>query len=92
VATTVDEMAMTAERDWRAGLSDEQLREVLHLLRLCRYFDERMEALYRQGRLPGGVRRGPTSASRTPCARTTPCSPPTGTSRRSSPRDWTSSG
>jgi pyruvate dehydrogenase E1 component alpha subunit len=58
VATTVDEMAMTAERDWRAGLSDEQLREVLHLLRLCRYFDERMEALYRQGRLPGAIYSG----------------------------------
>ena len=58
MATTVDEMPMTAERDWRAGLSDEQLRDVLHLLKLCRYFDERMEALYRQGRLPGAIYSG----------------------------------
>jgi len=27
-------------------------------LRLCRYFDERMEALYRQGRLPGAIYSG----------------------------------
>jgi len=58
VATTIDEMAMTAERDWRAGLSDDQLRDVLHMLKLCRYFDERMEALYRQGRLPGAIYSG----------------------------------
>jgi len=58
LATTVDEMPITAERDWRAGLSDEQLRDVLHLLKLCRYFDERMEALYRQGRLPGAIYSG----------------------------------
>jgi TPP-dependent pyruvate/acetoin dehydrogenase alpha subunit len=58
LATTVDEVAMTAERDWRAGLSDERLLNVLHLLKLCRYFDERMEALYRQGRLPGAIYSG----------------------------------
>ena len=58
MATTVDEMAMTAEQDWRAGLSDDQLRDVLRLLKLCRYFDERMEALYRQGRLPGAIYSG----------------------------------
>ena len=58
MATTVDEMAMTAEQDWRAGLSDDQLRDVLHLLKLCRYVDERMEALYRQGRLPGAIYSG----------------------------------
>jgi TPP-dependent pyruvate/acetoin dehydrogenase alpha subunit len=58
LATTIDEMAMTAERDWRAGLSDDQLRDVLHMLKLCRYFDERMEALYRQGRLPGAIYSG----------------------------------
>jgi pyruvate dehydrogenase E1 component alpha subunit len=58
VATKIDETAMTAERDWRAGLSDDQLRNVLHMLKLCRYFDERMEALYRQGRLPGAIYSG----------------------------------
>ena len=58
MATKIDEMTMTAEQDWRAGLSDDQLREVLHTLKLCRYFDERMEALYRQGRLPGAIYSG----------------------------------
>jgi pyruvate dehydrogenase E1 component alpha subunit len=42
----------------KAGLYDEQLRHVLYLLKLCRYFDERMEALYRQGRLPGAIYSG----------------------------------
>src|SRR5919197_3210325 len=36
-------------------LGEEQLQELLYLLKLCRYFDERMEALYRQGRLPGAI-------------------------------------
>jgi TPP-dependent pyruvate/acetoin dehydrogenase alpha subunit len=31
---------------------------MLHLMKLCRYFDERMEALYRQGRLPGAIYSG----------------------------------
>ncbi|HEY7659872.1 MAG TPA: thiamine pyrophosphate-dependent dehydrogenase E1 component subunit alpha [Actinomycetota bacterium] len=53
----VESKATTAE-DWRAGLSDDRLKEVLHLLKLCRYFDERMEALYRQGRLPGAIYSG----------------------------------
>ena len=39
-------------------LSDGRLKELLHLLKLCRYFDERMEALYRQGRLPGAIYSG----------------------------------
>src|SRR2546423_4069918 len=39
-------------------LKEEQLIEVLYLLKLCRYFDERMEALYRQGRLPGAIYSG----------------------------------
>ena len=47
-----------SSEDWRVGLSDDRLREVWHLLRLCRYFDERMEALYRQGRLPGAIYSG----------------------------------
>src|SRR6266705_3525777 len=38
-----------------AGLDDEQLKRMLSVLKLCRYFDERMEALYRQGRLPGAI-------------------------------------
>ena len=33
-------------------------RDMLYLLKLCRYFDERMEALYRQGRLPGAIYSG----------------------------------
>ncbi len=39
-------------------LPDDRLREMLRLLKLCRYFDERMEALYRQGRLPGAIYSG----------------------------------
>lgn len=39
-------------------LSDDRLKHVLYLLKLCRYFDERMEALYRQGRLPGAIYSG----------------------------------
>src|SRR6184192_3934828 len=39
-------------------LDEGQLRRVLYLLKLCRYFDERMEALYRQGRLPGAIYSG----------------------------------
>jgi TPP-dependent pyruvate/acetoin dehydrogenase alpha subunit len=39
-------------------LSDDSLKQMLHDLKLCRYFDERMEALYRQGRLPGAIYSG----------------------------------
>ena len=39
-------------------LPDDRLREMLDMLKLCRYFDERMEALYRQGRLPGAIYSG----------------------------------
>jgi TPP-dependent pyruvate/acetoin dehydrogenase alpha subunit len=39
-------------------LPEEDLRRILHLLKLCRHFDERMEALYRQGRLPGAIYSG----------------------------------
>ena len=39
-------------------LPDDRLKQVLYLLKLCRYFDERMEALYRQGRLPGAIYSG----------------------------------
>ena len=57
MATTIEQQGQVAE-DWRAGLADEQLRELLRLLKLCRYFDERMEALYRQGKLPGAIYSG----------------------------------
>jgi len=39
-------------------MPEEQLHHVLYLLKLARYFDERMEALYRQGRLPGAIYSG----------------------------------
>src|ERR1700693_1269678 len=39
-------------------LPDDRLKRMLHLLKLARYFDERMEALYRQGRLPGAIYSG----------------------------------
>jgi TPP-dependent pyruvate/acetoin dehydrogenase alpha subunit len=57
MATRVKDKKLAAE-DWRAGLSDEQLKDVLRHLKLARYFDERMEALYRQGRLPGAIYSG----------------------------------
>ncbi|HKZ75038.1 MAG TPA: thiamine pyrophosphate-dependent enzyme, partial [Actinomycetota bacterium] len=56
MATDVSEKQ--AEADWRVGLSDDQLKDVLYKLKLCRYFDERIEALYRQGRLPGAIYSG----------------------------------
>ncbi len=67
-----------------SGLEEDQLAELLHLLVLCRYFDERMETLYRQGRLPGAIysgrgRRARTSARRTRWGPTTRCSRPTAT-------------
>lgn len=40
------------------SLSEDRLRHMLYLLKLARYFDERMEALYRQGRLPGAIYSG----------------------------------
>src|SRR5947208_14683003 len=42
----------------KAGLDDEQRTRILYLLKLCRYFDERMEILYRQGKLPGAIYSG----------------------------------
>jgi len=39
-------------------LTPDRLRELLGKLKLSRYFDERMEALYRQGRLPGAIYSG----------------------------------
>jgi TPP-dependent pyruvate/acetoin dehydrogenase alpha subunit len=46
------------EKATKRPLPDERLLDVLHLLKLARYFDERMEALYRQGRLPGAIYSG----------------------------------
>ncbi|MEP6759601.1 MAG: thiamine pyrophosphate-dependent dehydrogenase E1 component subunit alpha [Actinomycetota bacterium] len=54
-------MATTFEPDAAANerpLPDERLREMLYLLKLSRYVDERLEALYRQGRLPGALYSG----------------------------------
>ena len=54
-------MAKADTRTTRSGeriLPDERLKEILYKLKLCRYFDERMEALYRQGRLPGAIYSG----------------------------------
>lgn len=42
----------------RLGLAEDDLRRILYFLKLCRYFDERMETLYRQGRLPGAIYSG----------------------------------
>jgi pyruvate dehydrogenase E1 component alpha subunit len=42
----------------RLGLGQDELRRILYLLKLCRYFDERMETLYRQGKLPGAIYSG----------------------------------
>lgn len=57
MATKVKDKKVPAS-DWRVGLSDEELLDMLHMLKLSRYFDERMEALYRQGRLPGAIYSG----------------------------------
>jgi TPP-dependent pyruvate/acetoin dehydrogenase alpha subunit len=54
VATTVEPLAAAGDRP----LPDDRLKEMWHLLKLARYFDERMEALYRQGRLPGAIYSG----------------------------------
>jgi TPP-dependent pyruvate/acetoin dehydrogenase alpha subunit len=42
----------------RLGLKKEDLEQILYFLKLCRYFDERMETLYRQGKLPGAIYSG----------------------------------
>jgi pyruvate dehydrogenase E1 component alpha subunit len=59
VAQTVSEHAeQSGEGPVGSELSPERLKELLYKLKLCRYFDERMEALYRQGRLPGAIYSG----------------------------------
>jgi TPP-dependent pyruvate/acetoin dehydrogenase alpha subunit len=54
VATKVEPDAAASGRP----LPDDRLKEILYFLKLARYFDERMEALYRQGRLPGAIYSG----------------------------------
>jgi TPP-dependent pyruvate/acetoin dehydrogenase alpha subunit len=39
-------------------LPDDELRQMLTTMKLARYVDERLEALYRQGRLPGAIYSG----------------------------------
>lgn len=39
-------------------LKEEQLKQIWYYMRLCRFFDERMETLYRQGKLPGAIYSG----------------------------------
>jgi TPP-dependent pyruvate/acetoin dehydrogenase alpha subunit len=53
VSTTIETGAATGR-----PLPDDRLHHMLYLLVLARYFDERMEALYRQGRLPGAIYSG----------------------------------
>jgi pyruvate dehydrogenase E1 component alpha subunit len=53
VATQVDQ-----RRDADRSLPAERLTELLFQLKRARHFDERMEALYRQGRLPGAIYSG----------------------------------
>jgi TPP-dependent pyruvate/acetoin dehydrogenase alpha subunit len=54
VATTVRSDAAADDKP----LPDDQLREILSMMKLARYVDERLEALYRQGRLPGAIYSG----------------------------------
>ena len=66
-------------------LPDDRLKEILYILKLARYFDERMEALYRQGRLPGAIysgrgQEGTHVGVAYALEPRTPCSPRTGTS------------
>jgi TPP-dependent pyruvate/acetoin dehydrogenase alpha subunit len=53
VATTMEPGTASA-----LPLPEDRLHHILYLLKLARYFDERMEALYRQGRLPGAIYSG----------------------------------
>jgi len=60
VATqTADERTSAAQTQIdRLGLKEDDLTQILYFLKLCRYFDERMETLYRQGKLPGAIYSG----------------------------------
>lgn len=58
-AGTPDDVARAAAGQVeRLGLSADQLKQILYFLKLSRYFDERMETLYRQGKLPGAIYSG----------------------------------
>ncbi len=39
-------------------LKEEQLKEIWYFLKFCRFQDERLETLYRQGKLPGAIYSG----------------------------------
>ena len=87
MATKADTKTARDERP----LPDDRLKEMLYLLKLCRYFDERMEALYRQGRLPGAIYSGRGQEGThvgVAFALTTPCSRRTVICRRNSRRAW----
>ena len=58
MATEVDPTAPSEAPGGARPLPYDELVRMLHMLKLCRYFDERMEALYRQGRLPGAIYSG----------------------------------
>ena len=58
VATEVDPTVSAEPTGNGRPLPDGELVDMLRMLKLCRYFDERMEALYRQGRLPGAIYSG----------------------------------
>jgi pyruvate dehydrogenase E1 component alpha subunit len=58
VAGTTDATTEAREQVERLGLTERDLTEILYFLKLARYFDERMETLYRQGRLPGAIYSG----------------------------------
>jgi TPP-dependent pyruvate/acetoin dehydrogenase alpha subunit len=50
--------AVATKQIERLGLKEESLQELLYFLKPCRYFDERMETFYRQGKLPGAIYSG----------------------------------
>jgi TPP-dependent pyruvate/acetoin dehydrogenase alpha subunit len=54
LATTMRSDAAANDRP----LPDDELRQMLQMMKLARYVDERLEALYRQGRLPGAIYSG----------------------------------
>ncbi len=58
MATTMSEQKDEGPVAGGVGAKHEQLKDILYRLKLCRYFDERMDALYRQGRLPGAIYSG----------------------------------
>jgi TPP-dependent pyruvate/acetoin dehydrogenase alpha subunit len=47
-----------AQQIVRLQLGEDRLKDILYHLKRCRFFDERMETLYRQGKLPGAIYSG----------------------------------